>query len=276
VSADPAVGRGSPADGDGDGVPEPASPDDEQVGAPVGRVLGPLAVWAPLLLVSALLGEHLAHRAAHAGRLAGGSAAVAGLAVVGLLAAILRSGRGPDGRVDARWWVSPLPLRAAGGAAALIALTAVSGVGVATSAARVATTEHGLLPHLAAQGGARPVLATVVHEPRPTATGGTSCCVSTTSAGRGPGNAPPPWSRPTPAARPAAASQARPGRSPPGATDVGSPASTPRWCSTLRAGKRSVAPGSRVPRERARARACPLDGDRAAARPARGAARRAS
>jgi hypothetical protein len=54
------------------------------------------------------------------------------------------------------------------GLLAVLAVVAITAVG---SALRIATTDLGLLPRLSGQGGEAEVLGTVVHEPRPIATG---------------------------------------------------------------------------------------------------------
>jgi competence protein ComEC len=131
--------------------------------APAARVLGPLVIWAPLLVATALAGEELALRSQRPALVAALAGAAAVPVVVVLLARAMRADPGQEG---ASWWVSPGPV--AGGALALVAIALV---GVTSAAARVAVSDHGLLPTLAARGGSLPITATVVHEPRPTAGG---------------------------------------------------------------------------------------------------------
>jgi competence protein ComEC len=139
---------------------------DEREGPPAGRVLGPLPLWAPVLVIAALVGEQLALRSPEPTRVAA-LAAVAGVVmVVALLWRFVWMGCRAMVASVPSVWVTPASDRA--GALALLAVTAV---GIATAGARVATSDHGILPRLAARGGAQPISATVVHEPRPTANG---------------------------------------------------------------------------------------------------------
>jgi competence protein ComEC len=159
----------------------------DETTAPAARVLGPLVIWAPLLVAAALAGEEFALRTQRPALVAALAAAAAVPAVVVLLARALQADPGQEGAASSdspgpgswvspgpgswvstgrAWWVSPGPV--AGGALALVAIALV---GVASAAARVAVSDHGLLPVLAARGGSLPITATVVHEPRPTAAG---------------------------------------------------------------------------------------------------------
>ena len=128
------------------------APDEERPKPPAGAVLGPLPLWALGVVGGALVGEAAALRADRPAVLAAGAAAVALACGIGA-AAVRRDGAGA-----AR-------VRGALGLALVVA-TAVAG-----TAARVDTADRGLLPALAARGGAADLHATVVHEPRPIAAG---------------------------------------------------------------------------------------------------------
>jgi competence protein ComEC len=138
-------------------------PTPDEGSAPAGRVLGPLVIWAPVLVAAALAGEELALRSSRPALVGTLAAAAAVPTVVVLLARALRA---DPGKEDGASWVSPGPV--AGGALALLAIALV---GVTSAATRVALSDHGLLQALAARGGSLPITATVVHEPRPTAAG---------------------------------------------------------------------------------------------------------
>lgn len=144
-----------------------ADTDDPQP-APVGAVLGPLPLWAVAAVLAALLGESLGERVppgTDAVVLAGRSAVPALVTVlVATVVALVRYDRtGPveastrrgDGRTHLGVLGVVLVLLIVGPAAAL----------------RVLAAEEGLLPQLAAQGGERHLVAVVVHEPRPIASG---------------------------------------------------------------------------------------------------------
>jgi competence protein ComEC len=184
AGADGPADAAYPGDTPGHGE-DPPGEDGEHARPPTGRVLGPLPLWACVLLAGAGVGEQVALRLPRPAVVAGAAGVVALIAIIVLLvgsrqradrpagrrgadgpAGRRRADRPAGGRATASTWVTPGPPRA--GALALLALAAV---GIATSAARVATSEHGLLPELSARGGTRPVSATVVHEPRPIATG---------------------------------------------------------------------------------------------------------
>jgi competence protein ComEC len=153
VSPRPAARSGvAPAAGE-----DPTEADREQPRPLTGHVLGPLPTWAGVLLAGAGAGEQLALRVSRPAVVGAIAGVVALLAILVILA---------GGRDRTSAWVTPGPARVGA-----LALLAVAAVGIATSAARVATSEHGLLPELSAQGGTRSVRATVVHEPRPIATG---------------------------------------------------------------------------------------------------------
>lgn len=152
--------------------------DAEAVTPATGRALGPLPLWATAAVAGALLGERVA---GPVGSLVGSLPAVAarwGPLVLGVAAAGLGtwlagrsrgaargagragSGRGPAGSIPGR---AVLP--------GLVALVAVAGVSGAGAALRVASTDLGLLPRLAAEGGQAELRGTVAHEPRPIASG---------------------------------------------------------------------------------------------------------
>jgi competence protein ComEC len=134
---------------------------------PLGAVLGPLPVWALTLVATSIVTEWAALRVPGPARLAALAAPVALAATLGVLVHGLRAtGRRRRGTREAAAIVTPTRARAGS-----LALLAVLALGTVATATRVASVEHGLLPRLAARGGAVPVTATVVHEPRPTATG---------------------------------------------------------------------------------------------------------
>jgi competence protein ComEC len=115
----------------------------------MGELLGPLPVWA----VTAMLGSLTAERAFVAG----------GVWLLPLVAV-------GAGAVTLIVLVRPTSVRPAG-PLSLLALLAVLLVGAAGTQLRIDTLTHGLLPPLAARGGVAELLATVVAEPRPIATG---------------------------------------------------------------------------------------------------------
>ena len=137
-AAPPAVGRGVSLHDDA---------------PPLGLVLGPLPVWAVTAVGGGLAGEWLAD-----GQPTRPSAAALAAVVVlasGAVAALaLARGRNRPGL---RW--------------ALLSVFAVATVMCAAAMLRIDTTARGLLPVIAAQGGSVELEATVVHEPRPIATG---------------------------------------------------------------------------------------------------------
>lgn len=120
----------------------------------LGAVLGPLPLWATAALLGAGAGEVLGTRLLP---VAGHLVLLAGLSGLGLLAVA----------VGLSVRQRPRPVVGAG----LLALLAVLLVAAAGSVARVGTTTLGALPGLAAQGGRASLEVTVVHEPRPIATG---------------------------------------------------------------------------------------------------------
>jgi competence protein ComEC len=144
--------------------------DDTSDGSPtsptLGEVLGPVPLWACGLVAGALLGETVASGLSRTSVVRPATFAATSLVLgCALSLATLVSGRRTlrgGGGHDAT------PGRVVAGGLALLAIVAV---GTATASVRVATIEHGLLPRLAARGGAVPVTTTVVHEPRPTANG---------------------------------------------------------------------------------------------------------
>jgi competence protein ComEC len=150
--------------------PEPEPPHGEVLGPPPGAVLGPAPVWALAAVAGGLLGEWLGAPFGHAVGARVGRAGLVGavglatvmVTVVGRWARrSVRSGAvRAAGRRPAR---SPWP-----GLIAVLAVVAITAVG---SALRIASTDLGLLPRLSGQGGEAEVVGTVVHEPRPIATG---------------------------------------------------------------------------------------------------------
>lgn len=143
-----------------DGLPT----DAEGVRSPsTAAVLGPLPIWAVAVLTGAWLGEVLGSRWPGAVVVA----TVASVVAVGALGVLLRSGL----RHEAATWSAPLPANRSGLAVGMAAVLAVLSVGIAASAARLATTELGALPALAATGGRAVLEVTVVHEPRPVSGG---------------------------------------------------------------------------------------------------------
>lgn len=153
--SDPAAGSDPTA---GEDVPRSAPP-------PVAAVLGPLPVWAVTAVVGALLGELIGERLL-AADVRTSDAWRWGWAVVGLLAAGLTSAVAA-GRVALRSR-PPATTAVAAGPVGVILVLSVCVIGTVL---RIATVNDGLLPELARQGGVRELSATVVHEPRPIATG---------------------------------------------------------------------------------------------------------
>ena len=150
--SDPAAG--SDATGGAD-VPRPTPP-------PVGAVLGPLPVWAVTAVVGALLGELIGEQLL-AADVRTSDAWRWGWALVGLLAAGMIM-TVVVGRATSR-------SRPGTTTVGTVGVILVLGVCVIGTVLRIATVNDGLLPDLARQGGVREVTATVVHEPRPIATG---------------------------------------------------------------------------------------------------------
>lgn len=152
--SDPAAGSDATA---GEDVRRPAPP-------PVAAVLGPLPVWAVTAIVGALLGELIGERLL-AADVRTSDAWRWGWALVGLLAAAMittvAAGRG----------TSRSGSGATAGTAGPVGVILVLSVCVIGTVLRIATVNDGLLPDLARQGGVRELSATVVHEPRPIATG---------------------------------------------------------------------------------------------------------
>jgi competence protein ComEC len=136
------------------------------VTAPLGAVLGPLPAWAVAAVAGSLAGEWAGVRitsstsagTAGTGSVWGATAlAAAALAALALLErAVHAHRRGRHG------------LPAGAGIAAALVVAVACGGGVVL---RVATTSMGLLPELSDRGGQVELLATVVAEPRPIATG---------------------------------------------------------------------------------------------------------
>jgi competence protein ComEC len=127
--------------------------------APLGSVLGPLPVWAVAGIAGSLAGEMVAARSGWASAPTAGGLALIGVTVA-LLALVRVAGsvqRGGD---------EVVPVVAGVLAALVVAMACGGGVVL-----RIATTSMGLLPELADRGGQAEVLATVVAEPRPIATG---------------------------------------------------------------------------------------------------------
>lgn len=118
---------------------------------PAGQVLGPLPTWSATAIAAGLAGEATALRVDRPVLLA---AAAAVVGILGATAAVrlLRRGR-------------------CGVGGGLLGLLVVAAVAVGGVALRVDSADRGLLPVLAAQGGTVDLRATVVHEPRPMATG---------------------------------------------------------------------------------------------------------
>lgn len=114
--------------------------------APLGAVVGPVAGWAVAAVTGALAGE-LVTGSGPTGLVVAVAGVGAVLVAVGLL--------GRDRPV----------------AAGLMAVVAVAAVTAGGTMVRVATTDLGLLPALAASGGTATMDATVVAEPRPIARG---------------------------------------------------------------------------------------------------------
>ncbi len=127
--------------------------------APLGAAMGPMPVWAVAGIGGSLVGEVVGARVPPAvGALAAGAALVAAAAVLGVLLVIAVSAH-RRGRVA-------LPVRLGVAASLLVALVCGGGVVL-----RIATTSVGLLPELAERGGQVELVASVVAEPRPIATG---------------------------------------------------------------------------------------------------------
>lgn len=127
--------------------------------APLGAVLGPLPSWALAAILGSLVGE------AAGARLGGGWAPGAVAVVFGIVGLLLAMAVHLAHAVQRR--DRPL-LPVSVGLLAVLLVAAASGGGTLL---RIATTSLGLLPELADRGGQVQVLATVVAEPRPIATG---------------------------------------------------------------------------------------------------------
>lgn len=140
-------------------------PDDQSAPPPpAGAVLGPLPLWAVGAVAGALGGEAAAVRVEHPALVAVGAVSAALLLIgVGFLrrriGRLAGGGRVPANDVWAARW------RGVAGCGLVVL------VGVAGAAVRVDAAAGGLLPALAARGGAAELRAVVVHEPRPIADG---------------------------------------------------------------------------------------------------------
>jgi competence protein ComEC len=164
------AGRGADAGGETHDGAEGCGGDRAPLPPPAGAVLGPAPVWAVAAIAGGLLGESagapfgrtVAGWLGGVGSLGAVGSVVAGVVLVGRW--VGRSGRSRGSRAAARTPGGSLWR----GLLAVLAVVAVTAVG---SAVRIATTELGLLPQLSGQGGEVDVLGTVVHEPRPIATG---------------------------------------------------------------------------------------------------------
>ncbi len=130
----------------------PDAVDEDGRPAPTGgEVLGPLPAWAVAAVFGILVGEAVALRVDQVIVL--GTVAGAVGVVAAVLAVVLHRREAPA---------------LLGGVLGTVVVVAV---GIAGVALRVDSTDRGLLPVLAQQGGTVDLRATVVHEPRPTAAG---------------------------------------------------------------------------------------------------------
>jgi competence protein ComEC len=135
----------------------------------VGRVLGPLPLWAAAAVAGGLLGEGIAGPAGPLvaavldRRVARSGALLVVVVVAGLGGWAAARRDGATSRTAVVTGRSVLP--------GLVALVAIAVATAGGAALRIASAELGLLPRLAAEGGRAELGGTVVHEPRPIASG---------------------------------------------------------------------------------------------------------
>ncbi len=129
-------------------------PDEQLAAGTLGGSLGAVPLWAGAAVSGAVAGERLATLVASM------------VPAVGLLAAGLAGAALVAVRVHRRREQAVLPVTVGVVTALLVVLVSAGG-----AAARVAATDHGLLPALADHGGEARIVATVAGEPRPIDTG---------------------------------------------------------------------------------------------------------